>query len=288
MKAATTSATTIEVRPSVGVCGVEIRGVDLSRELDNEAFATIHDALVRQRLVIIRDQQLGPEDLKRFGARFGSLDVHPYIDAIDGHPEVLRIVKEPDDRTNFGGGWHSEVSFYERPAMGTMLYAVQTPSTGGDTLVADMVAAYSALSSTMKGVLEGLTALHSAENIYGSKAVFANANAKQSTTLKFDAAADARVEHPLVRTHPVTGEKILYVNPAFTVGIKGMKKKEADALLQFLFTHQVATEFCTRIRWAPGTLAFWDNRSTQHYALNDYPGQRREMLRVVVEGDRPV
>jgi taurine dioxygenase len=277
----------IRVRPTVGACGAEISGIDLRRPLDNEAFAAVHDALLHHRLILFRDQQLGPDEMKALASRFGPLDEHPYIQPIEGHPEVLRIVKEPGDRVNFGGGWHSEVSFYEKPAMGTMLYAVDVPGAGGDTLVADMVAAYAALSPTMQGILEGLTAIHSAEHIYGSKAVFATEEAKQSTSLRFDASADAKVEHPLVRTHPETGEKILYVNPAFTVGIRGMKKRESDALLQFLFTHQTATEYCTRIHWQPGTLAFWDNRSTQHYALNDYAGHRREMLRVVVAGDRP-
>lgn len=281
------SDTDIRARPAVGACGAEISGIDLRRPLDNEAFATVHDALLRHRLILFRDQDLGPDEMTALASRFGPLDRHPYIQPIEGHPEVLRIVKEPGDRVNFGGGWHSEVSFYEKPAMGTMLYAVDVPETGGDTLVADMVAAYAALSPTMQGILEGLVAIHSAEHIYGSKAVFATEEAKQSTSLRFDASADAKVEHPLVRTHPDTGEKILYVNPAFTVGIRGMKKRESDALLQFLFAHQTATEYCTRIRWQPGTLAFWDNRSTQHYALNDYAGHRREMLRVVVAGDRP-
>lgn len=281
------SDTDIRVRPTVGACGAEISGIDLRQPLDNEAFAAVHDALLRHRLILFRDQDLGPDEMKALASRFGPLDRHPYIQPIEGHPEVLRIVKEPGDRVNFGGGWHSEVSFYEKPAMGTMLYAVDVPETGGDTLVADMVAAYATLSPTMQGILEGLVAIHSAEHIYGSKAVFATKEGEQSTSLRFDATADAKVEHPLVRTHPATGERILYVNPAFTVGIRGMKKRESDALLQFLFAHQTATEYCTRIHWQPGTLAFWDNRATQHYALNDYAGHRREMLRVVVAGDRP-
>jgi taurine dioxygenase len=239
-------------------------------------------------LLVLRDQQLDAGSLREFGRHFGSLDVHPYIESVPGVPEVIAVVKEADEAQNFGGGWHSEVSFYERPAMGTLLYAVEVPATGGDTLLADSVQAYESLPHEMRERIAGLSGVHSAEHIYGVGGFYASRASNGSGTRTRDMeTATGRVEHPVVRTHPETGEKILYVNLAFTVGIAGLPDAEAKPLLSELIQHAVKPEFVTRLRWEPGTLALWDNRSTQHYALNDYSGARREMLRVVIEGDRP-
>ncbi|MEJ2133141.1 MAG: TauD/TfdA family dioxygenase, partial [Gammaproteobacteria bacterium] len=185
------------------------------------------------------------------------------------------------------GGWHAEVSFYEEPAMGTILYAREVPRAGGDTLVANMILAYEALSDTMQNMLDGLVAIHSAERVYAPGGAYEGRANASSTGVNMSEDANRRVEHPVVRTHPETGQKSIYVDRAFTLNIKGLHQEESRMLLEFLLAHVTKTEYCTRIRWHENTLAFWDNRCTQHYALNDYPGERREMHRVVIEGDRP-
>lgn len=274
--------------PLVGAFGVEVMGVRLTEEMDTASVGAIRDALLRHQLLVFRDQPgLVPADLVAFGSRFGTLDVHPYIRALPDHPEVIPVIKEPQERTNFGGGWHAEVSFYQKPAMGTILYAREVPSKGGDTLVANMILAYEALSSVMRDMLGELTAIHSGERVYAPGGAYAGRAEGTATGVDLSESANARVEHPVVRTHPETGQKLLYVDRAFTLSIKGMHPEESRMLLDFLFAHVTKTEFCTRLQWRKDTLAFWDNRSTQHYALNDYPGERREMHRVVIEGDRP-
>jgi taurine dioxygenase len=269
-----------------GSFGVTVRDVDLA-QMNAAQFAEVEALFLEHELLTFPDQQLDPQTLKALGRRFGELDVHPFIRSLEAHPEVLAIVKEPEETTNFGGGWHSEVSFYERPAMATMLYAVEVPRSGGDTLVASQTLAYDALSPGMRHFLDGLTAIHSGERVYGPGGAYQGRTGARGTAVTISEDAAQRVAHPVVRVHPVTGRRSLYVNPAFTLSICGLRRAESDALLGFLFEHCVKAEFCSRIRWQAGTLTLWDNRCTQHYALNDYPGERREMLRVVVRGDRP-
>lgn len=278
----------LHTTPLIGAFGREVSGLDLSKPLDRSATEAIHAAFLAHKLLVFREQKLTPAGMIELGRSFGTLDVHPYIESLPDHPEVIAVVKEPEERFNFGGGWHAEVSFYERPAQATMLYARDVPAGGGgDTLLADMAAAYDALSDGMKQLVSGLSAIHSAERVYGPGGAYAGRQQGAATGVRIREEARQRVEHPVVRTHPETGEKILYVNRAFTTGIKGLRADEAAPLLGFLFDHVTRTEFCTRLHWEVDTLAFWDNRSTQHYALNDYPGERREMLRIVIEGDRP-
>ena len=278
----------IQAESLVGAFGAEVKGVDLSQAQSEATNESLKRLLVQHKLLVFRDLALEPEDLIRLGRQFGELDQHPFIQALPDYPEVLPIVKEAGEKRNFGGGWHSEVSFYEKPALATLLYAQEVPSQGGDTLMADMVAAFEALSPNMRNFLEGLTAIHSAENIYTPQGVLADREVDATTEVELNETANRRVLHPLVRTIPETGEKLLYVNEAFTVGIKGFRREEANAILGYLFRHVTKADFCSRIHWRPGTLAFWDNRSTQHYALNDYSGERRAMLRVVVQGEQPV
>jgi taurine dioxygenase len=196
-------------------------------------------------------------------------------------PEVMEVIKEPEDRTNFGGGWHSDMSFLERPAIASILHAVEIPDWGGDTLFASQAAAYEALTPGLKSVLDGLNGVHSAGREYSAKGHSAQ---KRSSMVVAEAeGVSGEYVHPVVLTHPETGRKALYVNPAFTERFDGWSKRESKPLLDFLFEHSRYEAFTTRFTWSPGAVAMWDNRSVWHFALNDYPGQRRHMRRVTID-----
>jgi taurine dioxygenase len=273
-----------QAQPLSGALGLELRGFDLSGPLSDQQVASIRAAFNENHVLVFRDQTLTPETQMAFGRRFGELDTHPFVDGSPEHPEVLEIITAPDDRINFGGGWHSDVTFLDEPDLGSILYAVELPPFGGDTLFANQHTAYDTLSDTMKTLLDGLVGLHSAGPQYGVGGY--STQSKAMGTKNADLAAKV-VEHPIVRTHPETGLKGLYVNQAFTIGIKGMKKDESNAILGFLFRHAVREHFTCRVQWRPGTLVMWDNRSVQHYALHDYAGHRRHVRRITVKGDRP-
>ena len=275
----------IEINRVAGALGAEIAGVDLSTPLSNEVFSDIHQAFLDHQVIFFRDQTVTPEQQKEFGRRFGSLNVHPYVKGMADHPEVMEIIKEPEDKLNFGGGWHSDMSFQETPALGSVLYGLDIPAFGGDTLFASQYAAYDALSDAMKDLLDGLYAVHTAEREYSAKGF----SAQKRESMDIDQAEGdvPAYEHPVVRTHPETGRKALYVNGAFTMRFKGMSKRESRPLLNFLIDHCTQEQFTCRFRWQKGSIAFWDNRCVQHYALNDYQGQRRHMRRVTINGDKP-
>jgi len=279
-----TTSTLIRTTPLSGVLGAEISGVDLSEELSYEQFTAIHQAFLDHHVLVFRGQDLTPEAQMRFGQRFGELDFHPFVEGSADHPEVLDIITEPDDRLNFGGGWHTDVTFLAEPDLGSILYGVELPAYGGDTLFANQVAAYDALSDTMKSMLDGLTATHSAELQYGAGGTSTQSKAMKPTDTDPSA---FEVRHPVIRTHPETGQKSLYVNAGFTTRINGMKRDESAALLGFLLTHAVKERFTCRVRWEQGTLIMWDNRAVQHHALFDYAGQRRHVRRITVKGDEP-
>lgn len=273
-----------ELRPLSGVLGAEVAGLDLAQPLSAQTVGELRAAFVDHHVLVFRDQQLDPERQIAFGRYFGELDTHPFVEMNPDHPALLDVITRPDDRANFGGGWHTDVTFLDEPDLGSILYAVELPPVGGDTLFADQHAAYEALSPTMQQLLDGLVAIHSAGPQY--------AEGGQSTTSKAMKTKNAdlagrKVEHPLVRTHPESGRKSLYVNRAFTIGIVGMHRGESAALLEFLFRHAVQERFTCRVSWEPGTLTMWDNRSVQHYALHDYAGHARHMRRITVKGDRP-
>jgi taurine dioxygenase len=274
-----------EIDPVSGTIGAEIHGLDLAAPLDDDIVGRLRDAFNEHQVIFFREQRLTPQQQIAFGRRFGELGTHPYVEGTADHPEIIEIITEADDRMNFGGGWHSDVTFLPEPDLGSILYAVELPPFGGDTLFASQLAAYDALSETMKALLDGLVGVHSAGPQYGA-AGYSTQSSAMATTGAADAAA-SRVEHPLVRTHPETGRKGLYVNPAFTIGIKGMHRAESKALLAFLFAHATAEKRTCRFRWRPGSVAMWDNRSVQHFALHDYRGHRRVMRRITIRGDRP-
>ncbi len=271
----------IGVKRLAGALGAEIQGVDLGADLDNETFDDIHQAFLDHQVIFFRDQTLTPEQHKRFGRRFGTLNIHPYVKGMEGHPEIMEIIKEPEDKINFGGGWHSDMSFLETPSIGSILHAIEIPNYGGDTLFASQYAAYEALSPGLKKTLEGLRAVHSSAREYSST----GASAQKRGSMQV-AEADGHVGefvHPVVKVHPETGRKALYVNPAFTMKFEGWSTKDSKPLLDYLFNHSRFEAFTCRFNWTKGAVAFWDNRAVWHFALNDYPGQRRHMRRVTVD-----
>jgi taurine dioxygenase len=266
--------------------GAEIRGADLAKPLDNAQKSDIHQAFLDFHMIYFRNQALPPEAQVRVAHQFGKPAIYPFLKGLDGVPEVNALIKEPDDKTNFGGGWHSDTTYKERPDLGTLLYAVEVPEVGGDTLFSNTTKAYEALSDGMKAFLAGLKAINNSDKLYagGRTAQLSKLGGMGSAVI---AAEALEAVHPVVRTHPETGRKALYVNRAHTVRFEGMTEEESQPLIEWLSAHSVRPEFQCRLRWEPGTLAIWDNRATQHMALNDYSGQRRHMHRVTLEGERP-
>ncbi len=277
----------LEILPMSGHLGAEIRGADLAK-LDDAVFAEIHQAFLDHAVIVFRDQTLGHEDQIAFGRRFGELDVHPIAVGMDQHPEMIRVLKPAGERASFGTSWHSDNTFFEKPSMASILYGVTLPPYGGDTLWASTEKAYETLSPGMKKVVDDLVAVHSARSAYDPR-VTGEAKYRGEAAIQYRHSdiIDEEVEHPLIRTHPETGRRGIFVNPMFTLRIAGFGAAESEALLHFLYDHVTRPEFTCRLRWQPGTVAMWDNRATQHYAIDDYEGFERVMYRVTVQGDRP-
>ncbi len=271
-----------------GALGAEISGVDLSRDLDNSVIAEIRRALVEHQVIFFRDQHMTPAQHLAFGRRFGQLQVHDFVDGMMDNEEIIEVRKEEYEMRNFGGGWHTDVSYLERPALGSILYAREVPDAGGDTMFASQYLAYETLSDGMKAMLGDMRAVHSARRSYGLTAPRRADEGKTSMGIRFTEEAHAEIDHPVVRTHPESGRKCLYVHGGFTVRFKDMTAEESAPLLEYLYRHAVRPEFTCRFRWRNNSIAFWDNRCVQHNAINDYDGQRRVMHRVTIEGERPV
>ncbi|MEY3260048.1 MAG: hypothetical protein RIT46_877, partial [Pseudomonadota bacterium] len=252
------SDASLSIRKVSGTLGAEISGVDLSAGLSDGVIAQIRAALVEHQVIFFRDQTLTPGQQVDFGKRFGPLNIHPYVTGMADHPEVMEIIKEPSDKTNFGGGWHSDTSFLERPAIGSILYAIEIPEWGGDTLFASQAAAYDALTPGMRATLETLNAVHSAGREYS--AAGHSAQKRGSMSVVEAEGAVGEFIHPVVLTHPENGRKALYVNPAFTMRFEGWSKRESKPLLDFLFDHCRQEARTCRFVWTPGSVAFWDNR----------------------------
>ena len=283
---ADTSTSRIKVEPTSGALGAEIAGVDLAAGVDDATFAEIHAAWLDHQVIFFRDQRIAPAQFEAFAERFGELDVYPFMEPLPGHPNVIPIIKEKDTKFNFGGGWHSDMSYQEKPCKATLLYALEVPVRGGDTLYANMTAAYDALSSGMQALLADLRAVFTASKVHGAKGLYKNAD--HPMDMKKNAEKEeARHLHPVVRTHPETGRKALYLDLPHVEGLEGMHLHESLPLMTFLYQHATQPQFTTRFRWRVGSLAVWDNRCVQHYALNDYAGQRREMNRMTIQGDVP-
>lgn len=268
----------ITVEKLTPVIGAEIGGVDLSRPLGNRAMEEIHRALAENLVIFFRDQHMSPDQHLAFGRRFGELHVHPAAPSAPGLPELMIIHADKDSPRANGEGWHSDVSCDTEPPMGSILYIKTCPTLGGDTLFASMYAAYEALSDRMKQYLDGLTAVHDGEGYRGQ---YANYGVEDKETYP-------RAEHPIIRTHPVTGKKALYVNRGFTRRIVGLPVDESDGILRYLYDHAENPLFQCRFRWRENSVAFWDNRCVLHRALWDYWPHTRSGYRVTVKGDRPV
>ena len=274
---------TLRIDSISGALGAEVDGVDLSRPLGDGTVALLRRALLDHLVLFFRDQHLSPADLLAAARQFGAPIEYPFVKGIDGFPEVIEVAKLEHERVNFGGVWHSDTTYLETPPMGTLLLAREVPSTGGDTLFANMYLACETLSEGIRDALARLTAINSS----------AKANASRTREDRIRAAPKERgdqvleAEHPVLRTHPETGRKALYVNIAHTLRFGGMTEAESAPLLRYLFEHQIKPEFTCRFRWRPGSLAFWDNRAAQHNPINDYHGYRRIMHRVTLAGDRP-
>ena len=269
-----------------GSLRAEISGISLADDLSDETIAEIRQALLDHLVIFFRDQKLTPEQQIGFARRFGPLEEHDFVKGMRDYPEIIRVVKEADETTlNFGGAWHSDVTHQQCPALGSVLYAIDVPPCGGDTLFSNQYLAYEALSSGMKQMLDGMIAIHSARGPFAPEGRSKD-NWKNMEVAPSEKAYE-EMEHPVVRTHPETGRKLLFVNRTFTIRFKDMTEQESAPLLEYLFKHASQERFTCRFRWTPGAVAFWDNRSVLHYALNDYTGHRREMHRVAISGDRP-
>ena len=272
--------------PIAGALGAEVSGVNLADDHDDEIIAWIRKALLEYQVIFFRDQELSPAQQIRFSSKFGSLEEHDFVKGLPDHPEIIRVVREADEETlNFGGAWHTDVTHQECPALGSVLYGLDVPPVGGDTLFANQYLAWDRLSTGMRRMLEGMTAVHSARGPFGPQGRSAS-NWKNMQVETSDKALD-EVTHPVVRIHPETGRRALFVNRTFTVRFTDMTEEESAPLLEYLFKHASQEQFTCRFRWTQGAVAFWDNRCVLHYALNDYSGHRREMYRVAVSGDRP-
>ena len=278
--------TVLQVERISGALGAEITGVSLCEDLSESCIDEIRRALLDHPGHFFRDQSLSPSRQIAFARRFGPLEEHDFVKGMPEHPEIIRVVREADETTkNFGGSWHCDVTHQECPALGSILYAVDVPPYGGDTLFANQCLAWETLSSGMQKLLEGMVAVHSARGPFSPQGRSKD-NWKNMQVETIDAAFE-ETEHPVVRTHPEIGRKMLFVNRTFTIRLKEMTEDESKPLLEYLFRHACQDRFTCRFRWTPGAVAFWDNRAVLHHAVNDYPGFRREMRRVAISGDRP-
>jgi taurine dioxygenase len=273
---------TVTVTPIAGALGAEISGVDLTSDLSDETVAEIRRAWLDHLVVFFRDQQLAPAEFLAFARRIGEPVEYPFVKGMDEYPEIITVSKLPHEIVNFGGIWHSDTVYLERPPMGTLLVAREVPPLGGDTMFANMYAAHDALSPALQEVLGSLRAVHSS--------ALADVSKTREDRIKDAGFGEQREyvsEHPVVRTHPETGRKALYVNVAHTLRFAGWTEEESKPLLRFLFEHAVRPEFTCRFRWRVGSIAMWDNRCAMHNPINDYHGHTRTMHRITLAGEVP-
>jgi taurine dioxygenase len=272
----------IEVRPIAGTIGAEIHNVDVSQELDDRTIGDIRKALLDHCVIFFRDQKLDAERHKAFTRRFGKIFIHPNYKGMQADAEIITMTREPGDKKIVGEEWHADTTMMPEPPMGAILYGVEVPPFGGDTLFANQAQAYEALSEGMKKMLAGVKAIHSDRKVAGPAA---NKNAFRATKVREDADWRETVSvHPVVVAHPETGRKQLYVNASYTIGFEGMTEEESKPLLDYLLDHGHRPEFTCRFRWDTGSIAFWDNRICKHLAIHDAGPFRRVMRRTQIAG----
>lgn len=274
----------INIVPSGGGVGAFIEGIDLGQDLSDNIVGTLRSALGEHGVLFFRDQDISPEDHIAFAEKFAPININRFFAHVEGHPKIAQVLKEPDQKKNIGGGWHTDHTYDIEPAMGSILVARQTPPHGGDTMYASTCRAYETLSDGFKSILKGLKGLHSSRHVFGPQARYMQKGEDTAGRLGNNEAANQDAVHPLIIRHPISGRESIYVNPGFTIGIDGWTDAEAEPFLKILYDHIAKPEHTYRFQWAPGSVAFWDNRASWHYAVNDYHGARRLMHRITVEG----
>lgn len=273
----------MQVRKIAGALGAELSGISLADGLSAAQAAEVRKALLDHQVIFMRNQNLTADQYMAFARAMGEPVEYPFVKGLDGYPHIIEVKKLEHEKVNFGGIWHSDTTYLEEPPMGSMLLSREVPPYGGDTMFANQYLAWESLSDTMKKLLDGLVGVNSSARADVSK----TREDRIKTDGKAEGPKEYLAEHPLVRTHPETGRKALFVNVAHTAGIKGMTQEESTPILEFLFRHQVKPEFTCRWSWEPNAIAFWDNRCAQHNPVNDYHGFRRIMHRITLKGDRP-
>jgi taurine dioxygenase len=270
-----------------GSAGAYVTGLDLSREYGADEVAELREALLDHLVIALPDQAISLDDLERITDALGGRDVTPFVTPLPDRPYVIRILKEPHEKLNFANAWHTDLSYLPEPPSFTILYCLDAPPVGGDTVWANQYMAFETLSKGLRETLLGLDAVHSAGPAYGTGGYLDGVKDKMSTPIAPSRDAFREHTHPAVIAHHETGKPALYLNPVYTQRIAGWTTLESQGLLQHIYRHAVNENFTWRLRWAKGTLAIWDNRATQHFALNDYHGHRREMVRTSVKGSAP-
>jgi taurine dioxygenase len=279
----------LDVQKISGALGADVRGVNLAEPVSDEILAEIRAALLDNLVIAIRGQDITPAQQLAFARRWGDIHLHPFVEGMPDYPEILAIIKRPTDKKNFGGSWHTDQMFSPAPAMGTMLYAKEVPSAGGDTMFANLYLAYESLSDGMKALAGQLRTVCVGDNFKAANGESRKERyARQMSEMKTKDPGNVQTTsiHPLVRTHPETGRKALYIG-GHVQSFENMTDDESQPLIDFFMKHAIRPEFTCRVRWETGTLTFWDNRCTQHFAVNDYPAETRIMHRITVQGDVP-
>ncbi len=278
-------AINVNIRQASPNVGAFVEGVDLSKDMDTGTVSQLREALGAHGVLFFRDQNLTPDQHIAAAERFGQIDINRFFAHVDGFEKIAEVRKEPEQKANIGGGWHTDHTYDQIPAMGSMLLARETPKLGGDTLFSSMFAAYDTLSDGLKATIEKLNAVHSSRHVFGKKARYKERGEDLGGRLMNPELAQQDAVHPVVIRHPISGKKAIYVNPGFTLRFEGMTDQESQPLLQTLYAHCQNQAFIYRFQWEPGSIAFWDNRATWHYAVNDYQGERRLMHRITIEGE---
>lgn len=274
----------MHIKRIAGALGAELLDIDLATQLTPDSARAIRQALLDHQVIFMKRQRLTPDQFLQFAKAMGEPVEYPFVKGLDGFPHIIEVKKLAHEKSNFGGIWHSDTTYLDAPPMGSMLLSREVPPYGGDTLFASQYAAYEALTDTMRRMIDPLRGISSSAKADVSK----TREDRIKSDGKQEAPKEYRAEHPVVRTHPETGRKALFVNVAHTAGIVGLTDDESAPLLRFLFEHQIKPEFTCRFNWEPDAIAFWDNRCVQHNPVNDYHGHRRVMHRITLQGDKPV